>query len=79
MKGSGFTLSSSKGKCAIVSNAFTCASSVTTATVFTANSGKLVNAGTTNFYASAVAAGQTQQTVYSTSHAVTIQIEWQAI
>lgn len=35
LAGSGFTLTSSKGKCAVVSNVFTCASTVSTATVFT--------------------------------------------
>ncbi|KAF2435988.1 ribonuclease M, partial [Tothia fuscella] len=62
--GSGFTLSSSKGKCAIVSGALSCASTVTTATVFTASGGNLVNGGGTTFYASAVASGSTQQPIY---------------
>ena len=33
--GSGFTLTSSKGKCAVLNNVLTCASTVSTATVFT--------------------------------------------
>ena len=35
VSGTGFTLSTSKGKCAIQSNNLICASTVTTATVFT--------------------------------------------
>jgi ribonuclease T2 len=76
--GSGFTLTSSKGKCAISNGEFTCSSSVSTATVFTTLSGYIAYSGQPNFYVTAVAQGQTQQTVYTTSHSVTIQIKWQA-
>jgi ribonuclease T2 len=75
--GSGFTLSSSKGKCAIASDALTCSSSVTAATVFNYDGTNLVYSSSANFYANAVAAGSTQQTVYTTSKAQTIQITWQ--
>jgi ribonuclease T2 len=78
--GTGFTLTSSKGKCAISNGAFTCASSVSTGTIFTAIGGKLAASGSTVFYASAVAAGSTQQTVYTTSHTVTLDgITWQQV
>ncbi|KAF1988375.1 ribonuclease M [Aulographum hederae CBS 113979] len=77
--GSGFTLSSSKGKCGIVSGAFTCASSVSTATVFTSSGGNLASSGATTFYANAVPAGSTQQTVYTASHAQSVQFSWQSI
>ncbi|TID14304.1 ribonuclease M [Venturia nashicola] len=75
--GSGFTLSSSKGKCAIASNALTCSSSVTTATVFTYAGGNIIYGSSKDFYADAVASGSTQQTVYTTSKAATIQLTWQ--
>ncbi|KAL8691731.1 MAG: hypothetical protein Q9224_004109, partial [Gallowayella concinna] len=39
--GSGFTLTSSKGKCAVSNNVLTCGTSVTAATVFTTVNGKL--------------------------------------
>ncbi|KAL8814852.1 MAG: hypothetical protein Q9223_005961 [Gallowayella weberi] len=39
--GSGFTLTSSKGKCAVANNVLTCGTSVTASTVFTSVNGKL--------------------------------------
>ncbi|RFU31258.1 hypothetical protein B7463_g5050, partial [Scytalidium lignicola] len=65
--GSGFTLRSSKGNCAIENSEFTCASG-NTATVFTAINGLLAYSGSTAFYATAVPSGQTQATVYTSSH-----------
>jgi ribonuclease T2 len=76
--GSGFTLTTSKGKCAVSSGAITCSSSVSTATVFTVVSGNLAYNGVTTFYATAVPSGSTQETVYTTSKSVNIQIFWQA-
>ncbi|KAH7342565.1 ribonuclease-like protein T2 [Rhexocercosporidium sp. MPI-PUGE-AT-0058] len=73
--GSGFTMKSSKGNCGIVSSTFTCASGVT-ATVFTASGGKLAYNGATTFYAAAVPSGSTQQTVYTTSKAVSVTFQW---
>jgi ribonuclease T2 len=77
--GSGFTLTSSKGKCAIASNALTCSSSVTTATVFTYDGTYLQASGSSAFYATAVPSGSTQATVYTTSNTVSLKITWQAI
>ena len=78
--GSGFTLTSSKGKCAVVSGAFTCGTTVSTATVFTAVSGKLAAGGNAVFSADAVASGSTQQTVYAgSSHSSQVSIVWQTV
>ncbi|KAK3901090.1 hypothetical protein C8A05DRAFT_35250 [Staphylotrichum tortipilum] len=76
--GSGFTLTSSKGKCAISSNALTCASSVTTATVFSYDGTYLTYGGSSSFYATAVPSGTTQSTVYTSSQSVSLKITWQA-
>ncbi|KAG8965755.1 ribonuclease T2-like [Tulasnella sp. 419] len=69
--GNGFILTSSKGKCAIVSGALSCDSSVSSATVFTAtsSSGKLLltYGGSTAFTADSVPSGTTQVTLYSGS------------
>ncbi|KAK3062933.1 hypothetical protein LTS18_003077 [Coniosporium uncinatum] len=75
--GDGFTLSSSKGKCAISGGVLTCASSVSAATVFTSVNGKLAADGASEFYADAVPAGSTQQKVYTGSHAVEVEFVWQ--
>ncbi|KAK5637365.1 hypothetical protein RRF57_013077 [Xylaria bambusicola] len=76
--GSGFTLSSSKGSCGIVSGAFTCGSGVS-ATVFNAVSGKLAYNGASTFYASAVPTGSAQATVYTSSKTYSVSFQWQAI
>ena len=99
--GSGFTLTSSKGSCAIVSGALTCGSSVSSPTVFTVSQrpfhhqtscrlypaddvtsqnvgGNLAASGSSTFYASAVASGSTQETVYTGSHATSLTIGWSA-
>ncbi|KAI9707638.1 MAG: ribonuclease T2-like [Candelina mexicana] len=76
---SGFTLTSSKGKCAISNGALTCASTVTTATVFTSAGANLAYNGATNFYADSVPSGSTQATIYSTSHPTAVTITWQSV
>jgi ribonuclease T2 len=77
--GSGFTLTSSKGPCTILSdNSFNCASG-NTAAVFTAVNGLLAYAGSSAFYAAAVAAGSVQQKVYTTSAAVGVTFQWGTI
>ena len=78
--GSGFTLTSSKGKCAISSsNALTCSSSVTTAAVFTYDGTNLNYSGSAAFYATSVPTGTTQATVFTTSNTASLRITWQAI
>ncbi|KAJ4291177.1 Ribonuclease T2 precursor (RNase T2) [Kalmusia sp. IMI 367209] len=77
--GSGFTLTSSKGKCGVVSGAFTCGSSVSTATTFTSSSGKLAAGGNAAWSADQVASGSTQVTVYAgADHSSQVEIVWQA-
>ncbi|KAM0790833.1 hypothetical protein ACM66B_004678 [Microbotryomycetes sp. NB124-2] len=72
--GSGFTLSTSKGPCAVISNTFTCASGQT-ATVFTKDSsGNLLYSGRSTFYADSTPSGSTQSSVYTTSSNVLIKL-----
>jgi len=78
--GSGFTLTSSKGKCGIVSGTFTCGTGVSTATTFTSSSGKLVAGGNAGWSADSVASGSTQVTVYAGGdHASKLDISWQGV
>lgn len=78
--GSGFTLTSSKGKCGVVSGVFTCGSSVSTATAFTSSSGKLAAGGNAAWSADAVASGSTQEKVYAGGdHGTALEIVWQAL
>ena len=76
LAGSGFTLTSSKGKCAVSNNVLTCGSSVTTPTVFTSSNGQLAYAGSTAFYASAVPSGSTQASVSVSQQATSLTIGW---
>ncbi|KAI0016801.1 ribonuclease T2-like protein [Xylariomycetidae sp. FL0641] len=78
--GDGFTLESSKGPCAVVDGALSCASG-NDADVFTADTGRLVGAdGSADWYADEVPSGSTQGTVYTSqgSHGTTLQIQWQS-
>ncbi|KAI8945248.1 ribonuclease T2-like protein [Xylaria longipes] len=75
--GSGFTLTSSKGNCGVVSGAFSCGSGVS-ATVFNAVSGKLAYNGASTFYASVVPTGSTQATVYTSSKSYSVTFQWQS-
>lgn len=79
--GDGFTLTSSKGKCAIASGALTCSSSVTDATVFTDDGSDLLHDGDSTFHADAVPTGAVQGTVYTSAdgHDVELSIQWQAV
>jgi ribonuclease T2 len=76
--GSGFTLTTSKGKCGIVSGAFTCGSSVAAAT-FTSTGGKLTANNASTFYAASVPSGSTQIAVGTTKAATTLTITFQAV
>ncbi|KAF2086287.1 ribonuclease M [Saccharata proteae CBS 121410] len=74
--GDGFTLSSSKGDCAVSDGEFTCGSSVRDATVFTALDGDLAYDGSTAWYADSVPSGSTQATVYSEEKSTEFVITW---
>lgn len=75
--GGGFELSSSKGKCGVVSGVFTCGGSVTTATAFTNSEGKLAAGGNSKWSADKVASGSTQEKVYAGSdHGTAFEIVW---
>ena len=78
LKGVGFVLTSSKGKCATLSNVFTCSSSISTGTEFSYDGTNLVYSSSSNFYASSIPTGSQQATVYTTSHSPIIKITWQA-
>jgi ribonuclease T2 len=76
----GFTLTSSKGKCGIVGGALTCDGTVTSATGFTNADGNLAAGGNQNWSADKVAAGSTQETVYAGGdHKQTFSIQWQGV
>jgi ribonuclease T2 len=76
----GFTLTSSKGKCGIVGGALSCDGSVTSATGFTSADGNLAAGGNQMWSADAVASGSTQQTVYAGGdHKQTFSITWQSV
>ncbi|KAI0184539.1 ribonuclease T2-like protein [Xylaria flabelliformis] len=75
--GSGFTLTSSKGNCGVVSGSFTCASGVS-ATVFNAVSGKLAYNGASTFYSNVVPTGSTQATVSTSSNTYSVTFQWQS-
>lgn len=77
--GSGVTLSSSKGNCAIVSGVLSCASSVSSPTVFGVQGGMLAYGGSTTFYASSVPSGSTQAKVEVAQDNASLQIVWQGM
>ncbi|KAF2717671.1 ribonuclease T2 [Polychaeton citri CBS 116435] len=78
----GYTLKSSKGNCAIQSGAWTCASSVSQATVFDSDGSTLTYSGYSTWYADGVPSGSTQATVYAEdddgAHGTEIEIQWAA-
>ena len=76
--GATFTLSTSKGACAIATTdaALSCASTVTSPSSFGFDGTYLTYGGSNVFYASAVPAGSTQCTVYASAQAVSLQITW---
>ncbi|KZT54778.1 ribonuclease Le37 [Calocera cornea HHB12733] len=69
---SGFTMTSSKGECGVLSGALTCGSGVSSSTFTAVTSGGqllLAYQGSTSFSANAVPSGETQETVFTgTSH-----------
>jgi ribonuclease T2 len=78
--GSGFTLSSSKGKCGVVGGALSCDASVSSATGFTNTNGNLAAGGNAVWSADAVAAGSVQQIVYAGGdHSSKISLSWQSV
>ncbi|CAD6591898.1 MAG: ribonuclease T2-like [Alectoria sarmentosa] len=78
VSGSGFTLTSSKGKCAVQNADLVCASSVSTATVFTSSGGELAYDDSPSFYASSVPSGSVQATVSTATMAQPLTITWQS-
>ncbi|MCJ1465836.1 ribonuclease T2-like [Pseudocyphellaria aurata] len=76
--GSGFTLTSSQGKCAVISNVLKCASTVSTATVFTLVSGKVAYNGSPTWYASGVPSGTTQAPISATTMSTSLTITFVA-
>ncbi|KAI7330547.1 ribonuclease T2 [Hortaea werneckii] len=74
-----FTLTSSKGNCAISDGALTCGSSVSSGTTFSSDGSRLVYNGEDTFYADGVPSGTKQGTVYTddSSHDTSLTIQWQ--
>ncbi|PVH96589.1 ribonuclease T2 [Periconia macrospinosa] len=80
VSGGGFELSSSKGKCGVVSGVFTCGGSVRTPTAFTNVEGKLAAGGNAKWSADKVASGSVQEKVYAgTERDVGFEISWQGV
>ncbi|CAG8972130.1 hypothetical protein HYALB_00008135 [Hymenoscyphus albidus] len=81
--GDGFTLTSSKGPCAMIANSFSCAVTNTAGEVFTNLNGSLAYAASSTFYAAAIPTGSVQQKIYTqgntTSNAVEVSFVWQGI
>lgn len=76
--GETFTLSTSKGSCAIsaADASLSCASTVTTPSSFGFDGTYLTYSGSNVFYAAAVPTGSVQGVVYASAQAVTLQITW---
>ncbi|KAL8670377.1 MAG: hypothetical protein Q9168_005082 [Polycauliona sp. 1 TL-2023] len=74
--GDGFTLTSSKGKCAVTNRVLTCGANVTEAATFTAVDSKLAYNGAPVFYTSTVPTGSVQAAVSVTKQATTLTIGW---
>ena len=73
--GSGFTLTSSKGPCAVTSGVFGCASG-NKAEVFTQAGGLLASGGDAKWYADSTPSGTTQVQVKTGSASQTITVAW---
>ncbi|KAL6899931.1 ribonuclease T2-like protein [Trichoderma evansii] len=77
--GTTFSLSSSKGKCGILSDSsFSCSSSVSSASSFAYDGTHLTFQGSAQFYAAAAPSGTAQGTVYTSTQAVSLAIAWNA-
>ena len=77
--GAAFTLSSSKGKCAIQNDALTCGPGVADAASFGYDGTGLTYNGASTFYAAETPSGNAQATVSTTAQAVSFQITWAAV
>ncbi|KAK7229799.1 hypothetical protein V2G26_001969 [Clonostachys chloroleuca] len=76
--GSTFTLKTSKGNCAVQSNALTCSSSVSSPSSFGYDGTYLTYSGSNAFYATSVPSGTTQGTIYTASKSISLQLTWTA-
>ncbi|KAL8992765.1 MAG: hypothetical protein Q9169_006859 [Polycauliona sp. 2 TL-2023] len=74
--GDGFTLTSSKGKCAVANSVLSCSATVTDPTVFTTVGGQLAYSGAVDFYTSTVPTGTLQAAVSVAKQATTLTIGW---
>ncbi|PKS05386.1 hypothetical protein jhhlp_008761 [Lomentospora prolificans] len=76
--GSTFTLATSKGKCAVLEDALSCASSVSTASSFGFDGTYLTFGESSTFYATEAPSGTAQGIVYTTPKDVSFQVTWVA-
>lgn len=77
--GSTFTLTTSKGKCAVQSDtSLTCGASVSAASSFGYDGTYLTYDGESTFYATSLPSGTEQGIVYTTSKDVSLQVTWTA-
>ena len=77
--GEGFTLGSSKGKCAVANDILTCAATVTDSTVFGTVDGKLAYNGLTSFYTEVVPTRTVQAPIAVVQKATVVEIGWKSL
>ncbi|KAL7782873.1 ribonuclease T2 [Trichoderma afarasin] len=75
--GTAFSLNSSKGKCAVLSDSsFSCDTSITAGSSFAYDGSHLTFEGSSTFYATEVPTGQAQGTVFTSPQAISLQVYW---
>ncbi|KAL6872694.1 ribonuclease T2 [Trichoderma novae-zelandiae] len=75
--GKTFTLNSSKGKCAVLSDSsLSCDTSISTASSFAWDGAHMILEGSSTLFATEVPTGQAQGVVYTSPRAISLQITW---
>lgn len=75
--GTTFSLNSSKGKCAVLSDSsLSCDTSISTSSSFAYDGMHLTFGGSPTFFATEVPTGQAQGTVFTSPQAVSLQVTW---
>ncbi|OTA06464.1 hypothetical protein A9Z42_0072310 [Trichoderma parareesei] len=75
--GRAFSLNTSKGKCAVLSDfSLSCDSSITTGSSFGWDGTHLLFEGSSTFYATEIPTGQGQEVIYTSPLAIALQVAW---
>ncbi|MCJ1432781.1 ribonuclease T2-like [Xylographa pallens] len=77
--GNAVTLASTRGSCSVHNSELICGSSVSTPTLFNDVTGNLAYNNKTKFYATAIATGSEQSTVYTSKNNKVLGITWEAL